>query len=38
MSGKSFTVSGSAYEYLRLSRALMALIDAARALATGAAA
>jgi putative sterol carrier protein len=38
MSGDSFTVSGSAYEYLRLSRAVMTLIDAARALATGAAA
>ncbi|MFD2090749.1 hypothetical protein [Blastococcus deserti] len=35
MSGDSFTVTGNAYEYLRMSKALMALIDAARALATG---
>lgn len=36
MSGNSFTVTGDAYEYLRMSRAVMALIDAARRLATGA--
>jgi hypothetical protein len=36
MSGDSFTVTGNAYEYLRMSKALMLLIDAARDLATGA--
>ena len=36
MSGDSFTVTGNAYEYLRMSKALMVLIDAARELATGA--
>jgi putative sterol carrier protein len=36
MSGDSFTVTGNVYEYLRLSKALMALIDAARELAMGA--
>ncbi|WNV76626.1 hypothetical protein [Geodermatophilus sp. DSM 44513] len=35
MSGDAFTVTGNAYEYLRMSKALMALIDAARELATG---
>lgn len=34
MSGDSFTVTGNAYEYLRMSKALVALIDAARDLAT----
>lgn len=36
MSGNSFTVTGDAYEYLRMSRAVMALVDAARRLAAGA--
>ncbi|MGY2082767.1 hypothetical protein [Blastococcus sp. SYSU DS0539] len=36
MSGDSFTVTGNAYEYLRMSKAVMALVDAARTLATGA--
>jgi acyl dehydratase len=36
MSGDSFTVTGNAHEYLRMSRALIALVDAARELATGA--
>jgi hypothetical protein len=35
MSGNSFTVTGDAYEYLRLSRALIVLVDAARELAKG---
>jgi putative sterol carrier protein len=36
MSGGSFTVTGNVHEYLRMSKALMALIDTARELAAGA--